>query len=279
MRVQLAFGRSGLELELPVQFRYKVLEARSATPLADEQRAIKDALDRPIGSPPLRELARGKKSAAISVCDITRPTPNEAVLTPMLERLHEAGIPPSGITILIATGLHRPATDDEIRKIVGKRIAAEYRVVNHEARKRETHRPLGNTRSGTPVYIDDRFVSADLHLSIGFIEPHLMLGYSGGRKLVVPGLAGEDTIKVLHSPKFMRDPRTHEGSMEGNPLHDELLDIARMARHDFITDVALSRDRRIAGVFAGHPDKAHPDGARVRLRRSCSSGSRSPWTR
>jgi nickel-dependent lactate racemase len=181
-------------------------------------------------------------------------------LPPILRRLEAAGIPRESITILIATGLHRPATAAEIREICGDEATASYRVVNHNARELSEHRPLGSTASGTPVYIDERFVSADLHLTLGFIEPHLMLGYSGGRKLVAPGLAAQETIKVLHSPKFMRDPRTHEGSIEDNPLHRELLEIARMARHDFMLDVALTRDREIAGVFAGRPEQAHRRG-------------------
>ena len=260
MRVNLAFGKTGIALDLPEGFDYQVLEARSATPLADAAGALDAALDNPIGAPPLLELARGRASAAISVCDITRPAPNRQVLPPILRRLEQAGMEREAITILIATGLHRPATEFEIREIVGPDIAAAYRVVNHQARELAEHRHLGSTASGTPVYIDNRFISADLHITCGFIEPHLMLGYSGGRKLIVPGLAAQETIKVLHSPKFMREPRASEGSIDDNPLHRELLEIARMARHDFILDVALARDRRIAGVFAGHSEQAHRQG-------------------
>ena len=133
-------------------------------------------------------------------------------------------------------------------------------MVNHDARDLASHRHLGATRSGTPVRIDERFIAADLRITLGFIEPHLMLGYSGGRKLVAPGIAAQETIKVLHSPKFMRDERSVEGSIEDNPLHRELLEIARMARHDFIVDVALARDRSIAAVFAGDPERAHRSG-------------------
>ena len=147
-------------------------------------------------------------------------------LPPLLRQLHEAGIPVEGITILIATGLHRGATEDEIRTIVGPEIAAKYRVVNHDARALESHRALGTTSRGTPVYIDERFMAADLHITLGFIEQHLMLGFSGGRKLVAPGLAAQETIKVIHSPKFMREPLATEGSIAGNPLHAELLEIA-----------------------------------------------------
>jgi nickel-dependent lactate racemase len=263
MKTWFAFGKSGLELELSNEFRYQVLEARSAVPLADPEGAIALALGEPVAGPPLGHLASGKKSAAISVCDITRPAPNRQVLPPLLARLEAAGIPQEGITILIATGLHRPATQAEIREICGERVAGMYRVVNHHARELGEHCYLGDTATGTPVFIDRRFVSADLHITLGFIEPHLMLGFSGGRKLIAPGLAAQETIKVLHSPKFMREPRAVEGSIEDNPLHRELVEIAAMARHDFLVDVALARgagQRSIAAVFAGEPLVAHRKG-------------------
>ena len=260
MQIDLAFGKTGVPVQLPETFRYRILEARSAMPLPGWQAALEAALDRPIGAPSLAELARGKRSAAISICDITRPAPNRLTLPSVLRRLEQAGIPREQITLLIATGLHRAATETEIREICGEEIAASFRVVNHDARDLSSHRHLGVTRSGTPVHIDERFAAAELHITLGFIEPHLMLGYSGGRKLIAPGLAAQDTIKVLHSPKFMRDARAVEGSIEDNPLHRELLEIARMARHDFILDVALARDRSIAGVFAGDPELAHRAG-------------------
>jgi nickel-dependent lactate racemase len=260
MRIELAFGKTGLKVDLPEGYRYQVLEARSATPLDNAEAALEEALRRPIASPPLAELARGKRSAAISVCDITRPAPNRQTLPPVLRALESAGIPAGEITILIATGLHRPATDAEIREITGPEVAARYRVVNHNARNPAEHHHLGSTAAGTPVYIDARFVSAEVRITLGFIEPHLMLGYSGGRKLIVPGLAAQETIKTIHSPKFMREPLAVEGSIERNPLHKELVEIARMARHDFMLDVALARDRRIAAVFAGDPIEAHREG-------------------
>jgi nickel-dependent lactate racemase len=264
MRVDFAFGKTGLLVDLPTQFRYRVLAPRSAHPLAEPVAAVEAALDSPIGSAPLEQLACGRQSAAISVCDITRPAPNPLVLPPVLDRLEKAGIPRERITIFIATGLHRPASEVEIREICGDAITERYRVVNHDARNLASHRHLGTTKSGTPVYVDERFVSADLHITLGFIEPHLMLGFSGGRKLIAPGLAAHETIKVLHSPKFMRDARAVEGSIEENPLHRELLEIARLARHDFVVDVALGRGapgaRPICGVFAGEPVAAHRGG-------------------
>jgi nickel-dependent lactate racemase len=162
--------------------------------------------------------------------------------------------------VLIATGLHRPATEEEIREIIGPDLYGKIRVVNHHAKVLSEHTYLGDTSTGTPVHIDSRFIDADLHITLGFIEPHLMLGFSGGRKLIAPGLAAQETIKVLHSPKFMRDKRAVEGSVEDNPLHRELIEISRIARHDFLVDVSLTRDRKIAQVFAGHPEQAHRRG-------------------
>ncbi|CAN5653789.1 nickel-dependent lactate racemase [soil metagenome] len=260
MKIQFAFGKEGLMLSLPDGPTYDLVESRSASALPDANAALEAALDAPIGCAPLRELAAGKRTAAISVCDITRPAPNSVTLPPLLRRLHEAGIPVEGVMILIATGLHRSATPEEIDSILGPEIAAKYRVVNHDAKVRADHRPLGSTQRGTPVFIDERFMAADLHITLGFIEQHLMLGFSGGRKLIAPGLAAQETIKVIHSPRFMREPMATEGSIEQNPLHGELLEIARMARHDFMLDVTLTQSRAISGVFAGDPVAAHAAG-------------------
>jgi lactate racemase len=260
MQIHFAFGQKGLDLTLPDGPTYEVLESRSASALPDVNAALAQALDHPIGSKPLSALAAGKKTAAISVCDITRPAPNRLTLPPLLERLHHAGIPPEGVTILIATGLHRGATASEIDAILGPEIAARYRVVNHDARVLSEHRWLGSTRRGIPVYIDERFMAADLHITLGFIEQHLMLGFSGGRKLVAPGLAAQETIKVIHSPKFMREPKATEGSIVDNPLHTELLEIARLAGHDFMLDVTLTQSREVSGIFAGDPVEAHAAG-------------------
>ena len=260
MQIRFAFGRHGLDLTLPDGPRYEVIESRSASALPDVAAALDNALDYPIGTESLLALATGKKTAAISVCDITRPAPNWLTLPPLLRRLHQAGIPVEGVTILIATGLHREATADEIVAILGAEIAAKYRIVNHDAKALDQHRWLGTTGRGIPVYIDERFMAADLHITLGFIEQHLMLGFSGGRKLVAPGLAAQETIKVIHSPLFMREPKATEGSITDNPLHAQLLEIARMAGHHFMLDVTLTQEREVSGIFAGDPVEAHSAG-------------------
>lgn len=257
MKTRFAFGKTGIDVAIPEGFACRVIHSRCAPALGEATAAIEKALDRPTGSPALADIARGKKSAAISVCDITRPAPNRVTLPPILRRLQAAGIARENITILIATGLHRAATPEEVNIIVGPEIAAAYRVVSHDARDFTAHRALGATRRGTPVYIDERFMAADLHITLGFVEQHLMLGFSGGRKLIAPGLAAQETINVIHSPRFMREPLAKEGSISGNPLHAELLEIAAMARHDFILDVTLTQERGISGVFAGNAVQAH----------------------
>ncbi|HEY1767413.1 MAG TPA: nickel-dependent lactate racemase [Terracidiphilus sp.] len=271
MKTRFAFGKQGIDVALPGSLACHVAHTRSAPAVADVDAALADALDHPIGSEPLGKLAAGRRSAAISVCDITRPAPNAVTLPPLLKRLHAAGVPVDGVTILIATGLHRAATPEEVDRIVGPEIARKYRVVSHDARDLGAHRPLGTSSRGTPVFIDERFMAADLHITLGFVEQHLMLGFSGGRKLVVPGVAAQETIKVIHSPRFMREPLATEGSIDGNPLHAELVEIAAMARHDFILDVTLTREREISGVFAGNPVKAHA--AAVRFLETTSTAS------
>ncbi len=157
---------------------------------------------------PLRELARGRKSACILICDITRPVPNRLFLRPMIETLTANGIPADRITVLVATGLHRPNEGEELAELVGDPWVLEHvRVVNHFARNDSEHIDLGRTATrGTPVSIDRRFLEADLKIATGLVEPHFMAGWSGGRKVVAPGVAGQATIRTFHSARFMEDP-------------------------------------------------------------------------
>ena len=260
MNIYLSYGRDGLDVEIPENNLIGVLTFNASKPLEDATRAIESALWNPIGSSPLREIAPKATSACIVICDITRPVPNKLLLPPVLKILEERGIPGKNITILIATGLHRPSTPEELDLIVGRAIADTYAVVDHHAAVLEEQRYLCETRRGTPVYIDKRYVEAELKISVGFIEPHLMAGFSGGRKVVAIGCAGAETIKSLHSPRMLDDERCREGMIDENPLHDELVEISRMAGHDFMLDVALDAERKITGVFAGDPQKAHAAG-------------------
>jgi len=260
MNITLAFGKSGLLARIPDTTPVHVLSMAGAPPVEDAGAALRSLLARPIGSAPLSDLCRARKSACIVLCDITRPVPNAILLPPLLETVEASGIPRERITLLIATGLHRPSTAAEREQIVGPDILARYRIVDHHAREESEQRFLGTTGRGTPVAIDRVYCDAELKITTGFIEPHLMAGFSGGRKLIAPGCAGEATIKALHSPAFLEHPSCREGSIDANVLHHELLEISRMAGHDFIVNVALNEEHRITGLFAGDPLQAHAAG-------------------
>jgi lactate racemase len=263
MKIHLAYGKRGLDVEVPEKNLAKVLSLGSTPPLADADKSIEQSLLNPIGSQPLGHLAKNARSVCIAVCDITRPVPNRRLLSPVLRTLEQSGVRRESITILIATGLHRPSTPAERELMLGADILSSYSIVDHRASVREEQAYLGETKRRTPVFIDKRYFEADLKLTIGFIEPHLMAGFSGGRKLIAPGCAGETTIKVLHSPSFLDDPLCCEGSIEKNPLHRELMEISGMAGHNFMLDVSLDANRNITGVFAGQPEQAHAVGVQA----------------
>ncbi len=252
MKITLDYGKHGLEAELPDQNVLGVLSLTPAAPLPDPARAIRQCLDAPLGTPPLSELARGRRSACLVVCDITRPVPNSVVLPPMIETLQAAGIAPSQITTLIATGTHRPNFGAELFAILGDEVLGlGCRIVNHVCDDPATHRFLGTTPSGVPVALDMHYLDADLKITCGLIEPHFMAGYSGGRKMVMPGIAALATIQAWHSPRFLEHPAATNGRTRGNPVHEENTRIAGMAPPDMIVDVVLDTDRCLTGVFAG----------------------------
>ena len=260
MEIPLAYGRNGLLAVLPDRNIKKILTLKGIPGIEDPVDAVFRALKDPVGSPPLESLARGRRSAAVAICDVTRPVPNKILLLPVLQTLQRAGIKRENITILIAAGLHRPNVGDELIEMVGEKIAAQYRIVNHDARNGNGVRCIGKTLSGTPVFINSMYLDADLKVTTGYIEPHIFAGFSGGRKLVCPGLAGEATIMESHSPRFLENPLCREGSIENNPLHRELVEISAMAGHDFSMDVTLNEDREITGIFAGDSVTAHAAG-------------------
>ncbi|MBI3410809.1 MAG: nickel-dependent lactate racemase [Planctomycetes bacterium] len=262
MRITLDYGKTGLEVDLPEDRIVGPLAIRDATPLADPERAIASALAHPIGTPPLAEIARGRTSACILICDITRPVPNRLILPPLLRTLEEQGIPRDEILILIATGLHRPNQGSELEELVGPEIVAHYRIENHFGKRLADHEFLGTTPNGVPAYIDRRYLRADLKITTGLIEPHLMAGYSGGRKVICPGIAALETVKVWHGPKFLEHPKADCGFLEGNPVHEENTRIAKMAGCDFIVNVAIDGNRRITWVGAGDMEKAWLEGVR-----------------
>ncbi len=262
MRVRLAYGRSGLEVELPDRNVVRVLRYRGSRPLEDPSRAVWDALSRPIGGLPLAELANRRRSACVVISDVTRPVPNPVLLPPILATLEQGGIPRDRILILVATGLHRPNSLDELAEMVGRPILDAYRIENHHGRELSEHTYLGQSPRGLPVWIDNRYLSADVKITTGLIEPHFMAGFSGGRKLICPGLAGFPTVKAWHSPKFLEHPNARSGVLADNPVHEENTWIARRAGCDFIVNAVIDESRRILCVVAGDMEQALQEGVR-----------------
>lgn len=252
MNVTLDYGKTGLPVTLPAdRLIAPPLAIREAPPLADPAGALEEALRHPTGMKPLAELAKGKKTACVVVCDITRPVPNHLILPPVLRTIEAAGVPRAGITILVATGLHRPNEGDELVELVGGEVASAYRCVNHHGKAKEEHDYLGTTDNGVPMWIDNRYTRAELKVTTGLIEPHLMAGYSGGRKVVCPGIAGLETVKVWHGPRFLEHPKADCGVVEGNPVHDENTKVALKAGCDFIVNVCIDGKRRVTWLGAG----------------------------
>lgn len=251
--VDLAYGRGRLRVRLPDDCRPTVIRQRGLPPLADPGAALLEALARPVGSPPLAELARGRRSACILICDITRPVPNGLFLRPLITTLLDAGIPADQVTVLVATGLHRPNVGPELDELVGDPWVRQHvRVENHDARDDAAHRFLGRTSThDTPVGIDARFVDADLRIATGLVEPHFMAGWSGGRKVVAPGVAHHTTIRTFHSARFMEHPRAVPCVLDGNPLHEEQLQIVGLLGEVYGLDTVVDEDRRLLHVGFG----------------------------
>jgi nickel-dependent lactate racemase len=261
IEIELDYGKRGLRVIIPQENVMKVLSMREQQPIADPPAYLAETLRLPIGyGRGLIDVAQGMKSACILICDITRPVPNKIILPPILNVLHEAGLRDGDILILIATGMHRPNLGDELVELVGVEIASRYSVQNHYAHDLSSHECLGFTESGTEVWLDRRYLEADLKIATGFIEPHLMAGFSGGRKLIVPGIAGIKTMRYMHGARMLEHPLVREGVIEGNPFHEEAVEIARMAGDVFIVNVSLNEKREITGIFSGDMELAHREG-------------------
>ena len=257
MKTGLQCGHETVGLELPEST--VVLEMKPLAPLADAAAAVREALAHPIGSPPLVDFARGRESACIVISDITRPVPNETILTPLLETLETAGIARGAITILVATGMHRPNQGEELARMVGREVMARYRIENHFCQDPENYRRI-DVIDGAPIEVNRHYLDAGLRILTGLIEPHFYAGFSGGRKAILPGISSFETMKFMHSYRMIDHPRVANCVLDGNPFHENGLRICESAGVDFIVNVALNKHRQVGGVFAGHYDRAHRAG-------------------
>ena len=248
MNVSLAYGRGRLPLDCQDD-RTTVLEPTYIAGLPNQSQAVRDALRAPLGVPPLRELVRPGQTVAVSICDNTRPMPSHTVLPVVLEEL--AHVRADDIIVLVATGTHRPTTRAELADMVGADVVGRVSVVNHDAFDSGGLRQLPDVEPGVPVWLNRHWMDADVRVTTGFVEPHFFAGFSGGPKMVAPGLAGIDTTMRLHDAEMIGDHEARWGVTVGNPIHDAIRRIALAGGVDFSVDVAINRDHEITSVKAG----------------------------
>lgn len=274
MKVSLAYGRGTLEVDLPDDVT--VIAPRPQTPLADERAAVRAALDAPISARPLRDWLTPRSRVCIVHTDITRATPNERLMPWLLEYLEGAGVGDERITLLNALGTHRPNTREELEAMLTPEVVRRYRCVNHEPENPEAHRAFGVTSTGAPALLNRHLADADVRIVTGFIEPHFFAGFSGGPKGIMPGVAALRTVQSNHGAAHIGHPRAAFGVTEGNPIWEEMRDIALRVGPAFLLNVALDEERRLTGVFAGDLIEAHRAGTEF-VRRSAMQLQAAPY--
>ena len=265
MTVTIPFGRTGMTLEddLPGA---EILESRIGELQAagSEDSLVQEAMADPIGSPTLRELARGKKTCTIIISDHTRPVPSRHILPFLLRELRE-GSPDIGVTLLVATGFHRPSSAEELRQKLGDEVYEREKIVIHDSRDPARNVDIGVLPSGARCVIDRAAAETDLLVAEGFIEPHFFAGFSGGRKSVLPGVCDQVTVLGNHCARFIASPQARTGVLEGNPLHKDMLEACRLAKLAYIVNVLIDEEKKVAAAFAGDPVQAHEAGCRLLL--------------
>jgi len=259
MRVKLAYGKEGLWVDLPDE-RVTVVEPQFVPGLPDEATALREALRKPIGSPPLRKLVKPGQSVVIVFPDLTRPMPNDRVLPVLLAELEETGVTRADVTLINGLGTHRPNTKEELAGMLGHQVYESYRVVQHDAFDRSSLTGLGTTRSGHEVWINSAYLEADAKILTGFIEPHMFAGFSGGPKAVLPGLAGERTVLGNHDYGMIAHPNATWGITQDNPIWEEMAEVAAHTEPTFLLNVTLNKHRQMTDIFAGDVWQAHAAG-------------------
>ncbi len=257
LRIAMNYGRTGLPIDLPDDWPIDIIRKPPMPVPSDAPGEIARALAEPIGSGTLADIAKGRHSACILICDITRPVPNSLFLPALVAEIVKGGIGASAITILVATGMHRPNEGDEQDELIGCDLPGGVRVVNHFARSDGAHAQIGTTTFGIPVRLDRRFLEADLRIVTGLVEPHFMAGYSGGRKLLAPGIAHQDTITMLHSAGLLDHPLATNCVLDGNPVHAQMLEIVEMAGECLALNTVLDDERRLTYATFGEVNASH----------------------
>lgn len=258
MKINLAYGKTGLEIELPDELDVTVVEPKFVPGLADPEVALREAFEAPIEAPPLRDVVKANDKVGVIFSDITRPTPNHLMLPAVVKEL--AHVPSENITLFNALGTHRPNTDEELRGMLGDTLIDGYRIVQNNAFDPSTQVHMGTTSREHDVWLNRELVECDVKILTGFIEPHFFAGFSGGGKAVMPGMAGQQTVLGNHDAGMVGHPKATWGVTRGNPIWEEVREVALKAGKIFLVNVTLNRDKQITGVFAGDLDAAHAAG-------------------
>ena len=260
MKVELNYGKGKIAVEIDEGRVAGVLSKKQAAVIKHPEQAILAALEHPIGCGPLSGLCGPGKSACVVVSDITRPVPNSVILPVLLGYLESNGVRRPDITLLIATGMHRPVEDEELVELLGKEIAGSYKIESHNPDRESALEHLGFTTQGIEVKVNKTYVQSDIKILTGLIEPHFMAGYSGGRKSICPGISSLESLRFSHGIDCLEHDSARNCVLPGNPFHDEALEAAKAAGCDFIVNVVLDEGRAITGVFAGDMEAAHHAG-------------------
>ena len=256
--VKLLYGRGELSVDLPETSEVTLIRKPKMPKLEDPTLAVESTLSSPTASAVLKNHAKNARTACILICDITRPVPNSLILGPIIRRLMTLGVPLKHITVLIATGLHRPNEGTELEELIGDPWVLEnVNVENHFARDDSAHIEVGTTKKGNRILLDHRFVSADIKIVTGLVEPHFMAGYSGGRKVIAPGVAHAETITTFHSARYMEDPLAANCNLEGNPLHEDQLEIVEMVGGALAMNLVIDEFRDLSFINFGEIVSSH----------------------
>ncbi|MCX6573472.1 MAG: nickel-dependent lactate racemase, partial [Candidatus Aminicenantes bacterium] len=258
MRINLAYGKTGLPLELDDSLNITVVEPKFVPALADPAAAVRAALEAPLGSLPLRQVVPPGTRVGVVFSDITRPAPNPLLLGAVLEVLD--AVPGVEVTLFNALGTHRPNTEAELRAMVGDAVFERRRIVQNDTFDPSTQVRVGVTSKGHETWINAELMGCDLKVLTGFIEPHLFAGFSGGGKAIMPGMAGQRTVLGNHDAGMIGHPQAIWGVTHGNPIWEEVREVAGQSGRSFLLNVTLNRDKAVTGVFAGDLDRAHAAG-------------------
>ncbi len=265
MKVHLSYGRDGLDVNLDDDLDISIARPASIDPITSLETAIDKTLDSPLNAKNIEDVIKEKRNmlhkdgltACIVVSDHTRPVPSKDIVPPVINRLTRAGIDRTNITIIIATGLHRGSTGEELERMLGKNILDTCKIINHDAKDKDSLRHVGKTSRGTPALVNKHYLDADVKIITGYTDPHFFAGFAGGRKAIVPGISGEDTIIANHSARHIDHPLARFLALEGNPIHEDALEVARLVGCDFCVNVCLDDNHRITKILAGEHEAVH----------------------